>query len=36
LPKFDKTAAELDAAIKNQQSHRGRAMQQLIARLPNL
>jgi XTP/dITP diphosphohydrolase len=36
LPEFDKTAAELDAAIKNQQSHRGRAMQQLIARLPNL
>jgi XTP/dITP diphosphohydrolase len=36
LPEFDKTAAELDAAIKNQQSHRGRAMQQLIARLPHL
>ena len=36
LPELDKTAAELDAAIKNQQSHRGRAMQQLIARLPNL
>jgi XTP/dITP diphosphohydrolase len=36
LPEFDKTAAELDAAIKNQQSHRGRAMQQLIARLPSL
>ena len=36
LPQFDKTAAELDAAIKNQQSHRGRAMQQLIARLPHL
>jgi XTP/dITP diphosphohydrolase len=36
LPEFDQTAAELDAAIKNQQSHRGRAMQQLIARLPNL
>lgn len=36
LPEFDQTAAELDAAIKNQQSHRGQAMQQLIARLPNL
>lgn len=36
LPEFNQTAAELDAAIKNQQSHRGRAMQQLIARLPNL
>jgi XTP/dITP diphosphohydrolase len=36
LPEFEQTAAELDAAIKNQQSHRGRAMQQLIARLPNL
>lgn len=36
LPEFAQTAAELDAAIKNQQSHRGRAMQQLIARLPNL
>ena len=36
LPEFDQTAAELDAAIKNQQSHRGRAMQQLIARLPSL
>ena len=30
------TAAELDGAIKNQLSHRGQAMQKLIARLPNL
>ena len=36
LPEFDKTAAELDAATKNAISHRGRAMQQLIARLPAL
>jgi len=36
LPEFDKTAAELDADTKNRVSHRGQAMQQLIARLPNL
>ena len=36
VPAFDKTAAELDGAIKNQLSHRGLAMQKLIARLPAL
>lgn len=36
VPEFGQTAAELDAATKNQVSHRGRAMQQLIARLPTL
>jgi XTP/dITP diphosphohydrolase len=36
LPAFDKTAAELDAETKNGISHRGQAMQQLIARLPAL
>jgi XTP/dITP diphosphohydrolase len=36
LPEFDKTAAELDADTKNRVSHRGRAMQQLIQRLPAL
>ena len=36
LPAFDKTAAELDAETKNSISHRGQAMQQLIARLPAL
>ena len=36
LPAFDKTAAELDSARKNQLSHRGIAMQKLIARLPAL
>ncbi len=36
LPEFDKTAAELDAETKNGISHRGQAMQQLIARLPAL
>jgi XTP/dITP diphosphohydrolase len=36
LPEFDQTAAELDAATKNRVSHRGRAMQQLIERLPAL
>ncbi len=36
LPEFDKTAAELDAETKNGISHRGKAMQQLIARLPAL
>lgn len=36
VPEFGKTAAELDADTKNSVSHRGRAMQQLIARLPTL
>jgi XTP/dITP diphosphohydrolase len=36
LPAFDKTAAELDAETKNGISHRGQAMQQLIARMPAL
>jgi XTP/dITP diphosphohydrolase len=36
LPAFDKTAAELDAETKNGISHRGQAMQQLIARLQAL
>jgi XTP/dITP diphosphohydrolase len=36
LPEFDRTAAELDAATKNRLSHRGQAMQRLIARLPEL
>ena len=36
LPEFDKTAAELEAETKNGISHRGQAMQQLIARLPAL
>jgi XTP/dITP diphosphohydrolase len=36
LPEFDKTAAELDADTKNRVSHRSRAMQQLIQRLPAL
>ena len=36
VPAHDKTAAELDGAIKNQLSHRGLAMQKLIARLPGL
>lgn len=36
LPAFDKTAAELDSALKNQLSHRGIAMQKLTARLPSL
>ena len=36
LAEFGKTAAELDADTKNSVSHRGRAMQQLIARLPTL
>jgi XTP/dITP diphosphohydrolase len=34
LAEYDKSAAELDAQTKNAISHRGRAMQQLIARLP--
>ena len=36
VPTHCQTAAELDAAIKNQLSHRGQAMQKLIARLPAL
>ena len=36
VPAFDQTAAELDADTKNRVSHRGQAMQQLIARLPAL
>lgn len=36
VPAHDKTAAELDGAIKNQLSHRGQAMQKLISRLPGL
>ncbi len=36
VPEFGQTAAELDTATKHRVSHRGRAMQQLIARLPAL
>ncbi|MBK8319660.1 MAG: RdgB/HAM1 family non-canonical purine NTP pyrophosphatase [Betaproteobacteria bacterium] len=36
VPTHCQTAAELDGAIKNQLSHRGQAMQKLIARLPGL
>ncbi|KAF4513773.1 UNVERIFIED_CONTAM: hypothetical protein B566_EDAN011694 [Ephemera danica] len=36
LAEFERTAAELDAATKNRLSHRGQAMQRLIARLPEL
>jgi XTP/dITP diphosphohydrolase len=36
VPTHCQTAAELDGEIKNQLSHRGQAMQKLIARLPNL
>ena len=36
VPTHCQTAAELDGAIKNQLSHRGLAMQKLIARLPGL
>ena len=36
VPSHGQTAAELDGAIKNQLSHRGIAMQKLIARLPAL
>ena len=36
VPSHQQTAAELDSAIKNQLSHRGLAMQKLIARLPAL
>ncbi|AXS81106.1 RdgB/HAM1 family non-canonical purine NTP pyrophosphatase [Dechloromonas sp. HYN0024] len=35
-PTHCQTAAEMDSAIKNQLSHRGQAMQKLIARLPTL
>lgn len=33
LPALSRTAAELDAAVKNRMSHRGRALQGLIVRL---
>jgi len=36
VPTHGQTAAELGANIKNQLSHRGQAMQKLIARLPAL
>lgn len=36
VPAYNQTAAELDAAVKNQCSHRAQAMQQLIARLSTL
>ncbi|WP_028993592.1 RdgB/HAM1 family non-canonical purine NTP pyrophosphatase [Azonexus hydrophilus] len=36
VPEFGRTAAELDADTKNRVSHRGRAMQKLIERLPEL
>lgn len=36
VPEFGKTAAELEADTKNAVSHRGRAMQKLIERLPSL
>lgn len=36
LPAYNQTAAQLDADTKNRISHRGQAMQQLIARLPAL
>lgn len=36
VPTHCQTAAELDGAVKNQLSHRGQAMQKLIARLPTL
>ena len=36
VPEFAQTAAELDAETKNRVSHRGRAMQKLIERLPEL
>ncbi|MDE2439661.1 MAG: RdgB/HAM1 family non-canonical purine NTP pyrophosphatase [Betaproteobacteria bacterium] len=36
VPDFGQTAAELDADTKNKVSHRGRAMQTLIERLPLL
>ena len=33
IPALDQTAAEMDSALKNRLSHRGQAMQQLLARL---
>ena len=33
VPEYRQTAAEMDAELKNRLSHRGQAMQQLIARL---
>ena len=36
VPEFGQTAAEMDAETKNKVSHRGRAMQKLIERLPSL
>lgn len=36
VPEFGQTAAEMDAETKNRISHRGRAMQKLIERLPQL
>uniref|UniRef100_Q479A1 dITP/XTP pyrophosphatase n=1 Tax=Dechloromonas aromatica (strain RCB) TaxID=159087 RepID=Q479A1_DECAR len=36
VPSQNQTAAELDSEVKNQLSHRGRAMQKLIERLPTL
>lgn len=36
VPEFGQTAAELAADTKNRVSHRGRAMQKLIERLPEL
>jgi len=36
VPTHCQTAAELDADIKNRLSHRGQAMEKLIARLPTL
>lgn len=36
VPNQNQTAAELDSEVKNQLSHRGRAMQKLIERLPTL
>jgi len=35
-PEFGQTAAEMEAEAKNRVSHRGRAMQKLIERLPTL
>lgn len=36
VPEFGQTAAEMDSETKNEVSHRGRAMQKLIERLPSL
>ena len=36
VPEFGQTAAEMDSETKNRVSHRGRAMQKLIVRLPSL